>query len=108
MIGSQQDENAGQDPIEDAFDYYGGLLKRQIAEFASRQGHLKSSVILDAGCGDMRFSRIIAENARECLVVSTDISSANIASHLENRPKENHAPIVCDLRAIPMSPKIVD
>jgi ubiquinone/menaquinone biosynthesis C-methylase UbiE len=108
MIGSQQDEKAGQDPIEDAFNYYGRLQERQIAQFASRQHHLKSSVILDAGCGDMRYSKIIAENARECLVISTDISSANIASHLENKPKENHAPIVCDLRALPIRPNIVD
>jgi ubiquinone/menaquinone biosynthesis C-methylase UbiE len=108
MISSHQDETAGQDPIEDAFNYYGRLLKRQIAQFASRQPHLKSSVILEAGCGDMRFSKIIAENARECLVVSTDISSANLASRLENRPKENSAPIVCDLRALPMRPNIVD
>jgi ubiquinone/menaquinone biosynthesis C-methylase UbiE len=108
MIGSQQDEKAGPDPIEDAFDYYGRLLRRQIAQFASRQHHLKSSVILDAGCGDMRFSKFIAENAGECLLVSIDISSANIASRPENRLRENHAPIVCDVRALPIRPNTVD
>jgi ubiquinone/menaquinone biosynthesis C-methylase UbiE len=108
MIRSQQDERAGQDPIEDAFNYYGRLQERQIVQFASTQHHLKSSVILEAGCGDMRYSKVIAENARDCLLLSTDISYANIASHLENRLKENHAPIVCDLRALPIRPNIVD
>jgi ubiquinone/menaquinone biosynthesis C-methylase UbiE len=108
MIGSQQNEKAGQDPIDDAFDYYGRLLRRQIGQFASRQHQLKSSVILEAGCGDMRFSKFIAENAGECLLISTDISSANIASHPENRLKENHAAIVCDVRALPMRPNTVD
>jgi len=108
MIGSQRDEKAGQDPIEDAFNYYGRLQERQIAQFASKQHDLKSSVILEAGCGDMRYSKVIAENARECLLLSTDISSANITSRPENRPKENHAPIVCDLRALPIRPNLVD
>ena len=108
MIGSQQNEKAVHDPIEEAFNYYGRLQERQIAQFASKQHDLKSSVILEAGCGDMRYSKVIAENARECLLLSTDISSANMTSRLENKQKENHAPIVCDLRALPFRPNIVD
>jgi ubiquinone/menaquinone biosynthesis C-methylase UbiE len=56
----------------------------------------------------MRFSKVIAQNAKGCLVVSTDISSSNMHARVESRLSENIAPLVCDLRALPIRSNVAD
>jgi ubiquinone/menaquinone biosynthesis C-methylase UbiE len=96
------------DVIDEAFDFYGRFLKKQIALFARTLPDSGSSLMLDAGCGDLRFSRIVARNAKATTVVSTDVSSSNLNKGLRPSAEENIAPIVCDLRFLPLCQGIVD
>jgi len=94
-----------EDEIGEMFSYYGKLLKYHITRFA--RDACDANLILDAGCGDLRFSRMVANDAK-ALVISMDINASYIYRGLESQRVENIIPIVCDLRKLPLRSSIVD
>jgi ubiquinone/menaquinone biosynthesis C-methylase UbiE len=66
-----------------------------------------AKLILDAGCGDLRFSKIVANNTNS-LVISIDIDESIIRKGLESQRVENIIPIVCDIRKLPLRSNAFD
>lgn len=93
------------DEIEEKFSYYWRILKHDIIRFA--RDAYDAELILDAGCGGLSFSKMIANNTK-ALVISIDINASHIRRGLESQGVENIIPIVCDVRKLPLRSSIVD
>lgn len=91
--------------LEEKFGYYGELLKYHVISFAKDMYDAK--LILDAGCGDLSFSKIVANNTKS-LVISIDINESIIRKSIESQRMENIIPIVCDVRKLPFRSRIFE
>jgi ubiquinone/menaquinone biosynthesis C-methylase UbiE len=91
--------------LEEKFGYYGTVLETSLIKFV-RQSY-DAQLFIDAGCGDLRFSEILADNTR-AVVLSTDIDVRNIRKGLSSRKTKNIFPVVCDARRLPLRGGIAD
>jgi ubiquinone/menaquinone biosynthesis C-methylase UbiE len=93
------------DEIEERFSYYGKMLEDNLTQFA-RRSH-DAQLLIDAGCGDLRFSGILADNTK-AVVISTDIDLRSIRRGSRSRRGKNIFPIACDARKLPLRSGIAD
>jgi SAM-dependent methyltransferase len=93
------------DKIEERFGYYGIVLENRLAQFA--KGSYDAQLFVDVGCGDLRFSEILADNTRAA-ILSTDIDVRNIRRGLRSRKEKNIFPVACDARKLPLRGGIAD
>jgi ubiquinone/menaquinone biosynthesis C-methylase UbiE len=90
--------------IDEKFSYYGKLIMYHISQFAV--GNFDSELILDAGCGDLRYSKELAKNTKN-LVIAIDVDPSYMRS-LGSRKVENIFKVACDLRKLPFCDNIFD
>ncbi len=90
--------------INEKFSYYGKLMISHISQFASEATN--SQLILDVGCGDLRYSKELAKNTN-ILVIATDIDPS-LMRNLRSQKLDNIYKIACDATKLPFRDNIFD